>query len=180
MAPSAWIRPDAWPDVARHLMSVWETEPRRWDERVAWWSRRRHLACIRWSMSLVASDHDVQVTHPLLDRSFLAALAHEGGATGFGDRTAAMHSLFGDVLPEAVLGRHSKAYFDGATWGTSTRRFVEQWDGQGVNASLIDAEILRLEWEKPMPLFTSAPLLQSAWLASMGNASPDMRDRSSQ
>ncbi len=172
MAPSAWIRPDAWPDVARYLTSVWEPEPRRWDERVAWWSRRRHLACIRWSMSLLASDHDVQLAHPLLDRSFLAAIARDGGATGFGDRTAVMHALFGDLLPEAVLDRESKAYFDGATWGTYTRRFVKKWDGQGVDESLVDAEILRSEWEKSMPLFTAAPLLQSAWLATSGTDSP--------
>lgn len=169
--PSPWIRTDAWPEIARQLMAAWELEPRRWDERLAWWSRRRYLACTRWSMALLAADHDVEVSHPLLDPGFLAALAREGGSTGLGDRTTAMHTLFADILPDPVLHRHSKAYFDGAMWGPYSRTFIDQWDGSGIDTSLVDADRLRREWQKPMPLFTAASIMQSAWLTTMGDSS---------
>jgi asparagine synthase (glutamine-hydrolysing) len=162
--PSTWVRPEAWPEICRDLMSAWEPEPLRWDERLGWWSRRRYLACIRWSLERLADVHQVHVVHPLADAAFLTALAREGGAVGVGDRMQAMRYLFSDLLPDEVLCRDSKAYFDRAVWARHSRHFIHSWDGQGVDAALVDPELLRAEWMKPLPLFTAAGLLQSAWL----------------
>ena len=147
-------------------MASWEPEPARWDRRVAWWSRRRYLSCIRWSLSLLGADFGVQVVHPFLDPVFLAALARDGASRGYPDRTAAMHALFDDVLPDPMLHRRSKAYFDHVLWGTHSRRFAESWDGRGIDTSLVDPGLLRAEWVRPLPRFTAAPLLQAAWLST--------------
>jgi asparagine synthase (glutamine-hydrolysing) len=164
----AWIHPTGWREVVRFLASVWELEPRRWDARVAWWHRRRYLACGRWSLSQLAEDHDVRLGHPLLDPAFLAALAGAGARRGYGDRTSAMTNLFGDLLPSSVLSRADKATFDTAIWAEHSRRFVGGWDGEGVDASLVDVDALRREWDKPVPHFQTATLLQTAWLHASG------------
>ncbi len=166
MTAPAWIRPDAWPRVAAFLASYWELEPRHWARRVSWWSRRRYLACGRRSLSLLADDHRVHIIHPLLDRSFLAALAREGGARGFGGRTAAMRFLVGDLLPDSVLTRGTKAFFDSAIWSSASRSFIANWSGDGVDTSLVDVDRLRQEWEKESPNFATATLLQAVWLNS--------------
>jgi asparagine synthase (glutamine-hydrolysing) len=166
--PSDWVRAEAWPAICRHLMSAWEPEPYRWDERVRWWSARRYLASITWSLTVLADRHDVRVVHPLADPTFLGALARNGGAAGLGDRTAAMRALFADLLPDAVLARGSKAYFDGAVWTDQACAFARGWDGQGLDDDLVDPERVRAAWLAPMPLFTAAGLLQQAWLRTSG------------
>lgn len=163
-----WANPAGWPEIARHRASAWELEPRHWGERVGWWQARRYLACGRWSLSQLAADHDVRLVHPFLDPTFLAALAAAGGRRGFGDRTAAVHRLFGDLLPAAVLARSDKATFDTAMWGEHSRAFIQHWNGGGVDEQLIDVPSLRREWEDPLPHFHTAMLLQTAWLAEDG------------
>jgi asparagine synthase (glutamine-hydrolysing) len=52
------------------------------------------------------------VIHPFLDARFLGAVARAGGRVGFGERTRAMRSLFGEPLPAALLERSTKASFN--------------------------------------------------------------------
>jgi asparagine synthase (glutamine-hydrolysing) len=76
-----------------------------------------------------------------------------------------MTELFGDLLPEPVLARTSKASFGGVFWGQASRRFAQEWDGTGLETSLVDAEALRAEWLAPVPVYGSALPLHAAWLA---------------
>jgi hypothetical protein len=108
------------------------------------------------------------LVHPLLDSSFLAAVARGGGRLGFGDRTAAVRAVFGDLLPDAVLSRTTKAHYGEAFWGRDTREFAERWSGLGVDAALVDPAALKAEWLKPRPHEDSAMLLHLAWLAGQG------------
>ena len=62
-----------------------------------------------------------------------------------------MRSLFGDVLPDAVLERSTKAFFDGAFWNAPSRAFVSEWDGSGVDLDVVDPDALRLEWSSRSP-----------------------------
>lgn len=165
-----WIHRAGWREVTRYLASVWELEPRRWDARIAWWYRRRYLAYGRWSLSLLAADHDVRLVHPFLDPAFVAALAQAGGRRGYRSRTEVMTALVGDLLPPPVLSRETKATFDTAIWGEHSREFIQRWDGAGVDASLVEVPRLRREWQKPVPHFHTATLLQTAWLHAHGVA----------
>jgi asparagine synthetase B (glutamine-hydrolysing) len=162
---ASWLRPHARLRLRARAAREAATEPSRWDERVAWYARRRYLQLGVYSLGLLASDHDVQVVHPLLDRFFLAALAARGGATGFGDRRQAMRALFGDLLPPELLTRRTKGEFGRALWGPRSRAFAAHWDGQGLDLGLIDPDELRRVWGTPNPPLSAATLLQAAWLA---------------
>jgi asparagine synthase (glutamine-hydrolysing) len=77
-----------------------------------------------------------------------------------------MRDLFADVLPPDVLQRSGKATFNGAFWGPRTRSFVADWEGQGVDASLVDIDGLGRLWRGSDDDYRSYMLLQSAWLTS--------------
>jgi hypothetical protein len=162
---ASWLRPQAQFRLRARLAREAAAEPNRWDERVAWYARRRYLQLGVHSLGLLASGHNVQAVHPLLDRGFLAALAARGGATGFGDRRQAMRALFGDLLPPELLTRRTKGEFGRALWGPRSRAFAAGWDGQGLDLGLIDPDALRRVWAMPNPPLAAATLLQAAWLA---------------
>jgi asparagine synthase (glutamine-hydrolysing) len=124
------------------------------------------LVARRLSRDFIAGHYDVRVQHPLLEAPILAALARAGGRLGLGPRTAAMRAAFGEALPDAALGRESKADFSAAFWGPASRAFARRWDGTGVDASLVAPEALRRDWLAPTPRYQGAMLIQAAWLAA--------------
>ena len=160
-----WLRPDAARALAEIARRRAVSEPRRWDRRVAHYLRSRYLAVARHSLTALAATHDATVAHPLLDARFTAALARSGGSAGYGDRTAAMRALFGDLVPGEVLSRRGKAEFGAAIWRSAARDFARAWDGTGVDLTLVDPDGLRTAWDADSPLFGSATVLQAVWLA---------------
>lgn len=104
-------------------------------------------------------------SNPLEHPLFVSALMRAGGWRGFGHRTAFMKYLFGDVLPDAVLSRTTKAEFTGARWTDRERDFARSWDGAGVDPRYIDAEALRADWLSENPSPRSDFHLHAAWLA---------------
>lgn len=167
-----WLRPGVAAQVSAAMAVEAAGEPRRWDRRVAWYARRRYLAVAVHSLGLLAGARDVAIRHPLLGASFLAGLASEGGAGGLGDRSALMRVLVGDLLPEAVLTRATKAEFGRAIWRDRARAFAETWSGAGIDPALVDHDLLRSQWRTENPCSGSATLLQAAWLAGSEWAGP--------
>lgn len=153
-------------------------EPVRWDSRVRWWSRRRHLAVARRSYDRLAAAFQARVYHPFLNPTFLASLARTGARAGFEDRVGAMNALFGDLLPASVLSRRDKTHLNRVFWGEESRRFISTWDGRGVPEDLVDSTVLRKEWMSSAPHPWSATLLQDAWLESSGSdQAPDLLEQ---
>lgn len=113
-----------------------------------------------------ARTHDVQLVHPLFDRSFVRATQRWAGLRRWHGRRAMIAALFGDVMPQVALGRPTKATFDDVYFGKHTRAFVRQWDGRGVDESLVDGEKLRDLWSHPRLDGGTAILLQQARLGS--------------
>lgn len=140
--------------------------PITWAKRVPWLAGRRYLEVNVHSMGVLAEDAGSRIVHPLLSHRFLGALATAPGPVGFPTRTQAMSALFGDLLPEAILGRDSKTSFDTVFWNRHARSFASAWDGTGVDSTLVDIEKLRTNWLATTPDARSATLLQAAWLAS--------------
>jgi hypothetical protein len=165
LEPQPWLRPEAERAVRRAWSRNRVAEPRRWDRRVEWYAQRRGLVLPRLNTDLVARDEGATLVHPLLEPRFLAAVARAGGAWGAGTRTDWMRSLFADVLPQEVLERPDKADLEGAFWGERSRRFVEEWDGSGVDESAVDVDALRAAWRDREWL--SVALMQVAWLHSL-------------
>jgi asparagine synthase (glutamine-hydrolysing) len=164
-----WLRPEAQRRVAEVALDDLVAEPVRWDVGVdvAWW-RERYRRVGEDSLARVGDMHGVAVRHPLTNGPFLAAVAREAGRAGFGDRTVAMERLFGDLLPIEITARPTKAVFDSAFWNRHAIGFAASWDGAGVDADLVDIDVLRRMWTAPdaLPDGRTLSLLQSAWLAS--------------
>ena len=134
-------------------------------------ARIRKLRGRRWaqvglrSLELLARDAGANVHHPMLAREFGATVAAAGGRLGFGDRTTALLTLFGDLLPRELLSRASKARFEGAFWACHSRELADVWDGEGIEPSIVDPDALRAAWSAPEPDAHTYLLLQAAWLA---------------
>jgi asparagine synthase (glutamine-hydrolysing) len=160
-----WLRPSARRRFARERAAS-VSAPVRWRAHLGQVVAGRAHAASAWTIALLARDRDATTHHPLADRRFLAALAQAGGDAGLGGRTAAMRSLFGDLLPDELLARDDKARFHYAYFREPSRAFARAYRGGGLDLELVDPEVLRATWLALMPHGASALPLQAAWLAS--------------
>ncbi|MEE6287548.1 asparagine synthase-related protein [Georgenia sp. MJ173] len=162
-----WLRPGA-RDRFVETISSNMTDPLRWDRSVWHGAQRPHTRAVYHNLDLVAQDYDVQVHHPLLAPEFVSAWMSDGGRLGFTGRTDAMRHLFSDVLPEPILGRSTKAFFDAAHMGPLERGFARRWDGQGIDPEHTDPEVLRATWLNGDSIGQGDTALMAAWMASEG------------
>jgi asparagine synthetase B (glutamine-hydrolysing) len=163
-----WLRAEIASQLAYAQACERVDQPRPWDAWVRWRAGWRGRALSRENEAMLAHEADVEMVHPFQDPGVVESLARAGGRLGFGDRTATMRALFGEVLPDEILARSTKAYFDEVAWGPRSREFASEWDGDTGDPSindLIDAEALRRNWAQDSPDFRSAILLQAASLA---------------
>jgi len=165
--PPEWLTSTA-AERLRALESRGTIEPVRFDCAVRWAARQRITVVAAESLTTLSEAADVNVSAPLLDPRFIAALARAGGARGFGGRAATMRALAGAALPDAILAGGDKALFNATFFGEVTRRFARDWSGRGVDTELVDTEALRRAWLEEDPDFRSALLLQIAWLHDHG------------
>jgi Asparagine synthase len=152
-------------------------EPRRLQQRLAWWRRLRYLHVGLAALELTAQDTGVLLVHPLLAPRFWSAVATVAAPDGFGTRGEGMRALFGELLPEEILKRSAKAQFDDAFWTARSRAFARIWDGSGVPREWVDTGALARHWRTEHPLPQSFTLLQAAWLASTTHRVEQPRER---
>jgi asparagine synthase (glutamine-hydrolysing) len=160
-----WLRSAARAELAERLVADEVAAPLDWRAAVRRWTRQRALRMGLQTMQRLALDDEVRLVHPLLEPTFVEAVAAAGGRLGFGGRSQLMDRLFADVLPSEVLRRSDKATFNGTAFGVHARAFAATWDGSGVDDDLVDPSMLLQEWQKPRPSAASFALLQAAWLA---------------
>ncbi len=165
-----WLRDHARRSVEHAAAREAAGEPLRWGPRLAWMRRLRHMEISAASLDALGAAEGVAVHHPLSDRRFWAALSALPRSNRFHSRTDAMRLFFGDLLPEPVLARTSKATFDHAFWNRHSRVFAASWQGEGVDAEIVDTEALRREWMSPAPNPRSYLLAQAAWLEGTRSA----------
>jgi Asparagine synthase len=162
-----WLRPE----TLEQVLDAWAvqdaSEPFGWGKDFSWWRTLRSWGVAQRSLEVLATDAETRIVHPFADSGFAEALARLGKGLRFSDRSTAMEMLFGDVLPDVVTLRPSKASFDGAFFNLHSRRFLETWQGEGADPGIVDAEMLRNVWRGPEPDARSFLLLQSAWLTRM-------------
>ena len=167
-----WIVAPARRQVARMLAIELAGAPRTWSARMLWSARWRPWRETARSMEVLTRDEGATLGSPFLEPSFLASLAAAGGRCGWGDRTATMHALFGDLLPEPVIHRRSKAEFSEPLFGNATKRFAAAWNGDaGPVSDLVRPQVLRDLWQARQPHGMSAMVLQAAWIASQDASS---------
>lgn len=161
-----WLRPEARERHHQLLAADFASEPLSTPGSLEWLLTRRVAVMASHNYSALADEYGLALHEPLLDPGFVRSWAREVGTWGLSSRTEAMRALFADLLPEAILTRRSKAYFNRAFIGEQTRAFAQSWDGRGLDGDLVDADVLRAEWTSPFPSAISTPLLHAAWLAS--------------
>lgn len=161
-----WLRPHARREVKRRFYanSARKTGDPRQDLDQLRFSR--YFELVRSAFEAFARAEDTYLCEPFFERSFHEAAFAATPPGGFSSRNAAMAHFFGEIMPREVVMRETKAVFTEVFWGPDSRAFAEQWDGSGLDHSLIDPEALRRVWAKPRPDLRSLTPLQAAWLAS--------------
>lgn len=161
-----WLRPEVDTLIRRRRADWAARTPRRWHAALGWWWQSRTRLVLARTLELLGSDAQTQVVQPFLAPSVLSAAAGRFGVRGPADRTAAMHEAFGDVLPESVLARRSKATFDEAFCAHHSRAFAARWNGGGIDRSHVDPDGLAVVWNAVHPDPRSFSLMQAVWLAT--------------
>lgn len=165
--PAPWLSLDVRRAWARRDGAANAREPATWPAFLRWSRRERPTLLMLDTWDRLARERGTRHATPFWDLVFLRSLATWGGRLGPGSRTRIMRALFGDLLPDRVLARRSKARFSQAYFGEPTRRFAQDWDGTLPGADVVDTERLRAHWRSERPWSTSAALLQSAWLSTV-------------
>jgi len=160
-----WLLPEVEQEVLRRRNAWRAGVTDRWDTSLRVWLRTRYAAVRAASLGALARDAGAQVVNVFAEPKVVSGLAGHFGARGPVDRTAAVRELFGDVLPESVIVRRTKAFFDEAYVSDHTRDFVARWTGQGVDPTIVDLDRLAAQWQSVRPRPGSLLLLQRAWLA---------------
>ena len=163
-----WLTPLAQASLRELLVSDAMAEPLPWRDSIVSLLRRRGARTGLHNLAAAAAAFNTTVVDPLLDPGFVFALAQLGGFLGFSSRSEATMALFGHLLPEAVIRRHEKVYFNRVLFSESSKRFAASWEGDGVDTDLVIPERLRIVWESDQPHAASAALLQAAWLEAVG------------
>ena len=116
-----WLTPDA-TDIAIELLIDDEMAGSIFADRYlgATVTHARYLHRAQSDMQIVARDFGVTMVNPLLNATFISAIAHDIGRVGVATRTEMMHRFFGDLLPLDVIERSTKATFDDVLWTKET------------------------------------------------------------
>jgi hypothetical protein len=165
VAGQPWLKPGASAEAARRAGEAINALGVRWDTALRRWTADRYYLAIAASLACIGRDDDVEVISPFLDPDVMAALASDGGWAGFVDRADALARFVGDLLPRAILERTSKALFTRALRSEATTMLVGEWNGEGVDSSLVDVEQLRTVWQSEAPDARASLLLQQVALA---------------
>lgn len=160
----SWLRPRAADELARAQSEYLSHEPVRFGRHLAWRAGSRASLATAATLSALGADSSTHVVDPFADPTFVAALAR----LGIDDRTAVMRAVFGDILPDDLLTRDTKAVYHHVYLRGPGREFARCWDGLGLDPELVDAEVLRDVWLSLVPDGHSLMPLQAAWLASAG------------
>jgi hypothetical protein len=156
------------PEVVEHMLDLLSSdltsEPFMHSASLSWHLRQRAVVKYQEARAAFAAEHGSRHFDPLLEPRFVASYARAVRPLGLLTRTEAMKLLVGDLLPDAVLGRTSKALFNRGFLTNVSRDFAMSWTGRGVDTDLVDPEILRAAWLSDWPPAQSFLLLQAAWL----------------
>lgn len=165
-SPHEWLTPSGQAAWIEALTRFKESGPLSHSASIRHAARARSAVLLVHNVSLLGHDRDVKTASPFLHPDVVDALARQAGWLGLGSRTDVLRTVVGDLLPDAILSRSSKAEFGQAYFASHSREFVERWDGGGVDTELVDVDGLRREWASDRPSALTSPLLQAAWWAT--------------
>ena len=164
LRPLTWLRPSA----KREVRTLWRADAvsrrRRAQRGIGWWLRLRQVRVRIDLLRRLGAARRVEVSHPLIDPGFLAAL---GAGPG---RSEVERMLVGDLLPAPS----TEPGWALALWGARSRELAAGWHGEDVDPDLVDIDELALSWSLPQPDPRTFLLLQSVALARERRAADDL------
>jgi asparagine synthase (glutamine-hydrolysing) len=161
-----WLRQSARRTFAREYGAMTAALPIGWDATARmWWGQRVRYVLDRAFTDLGAG-HGCDATHPFLSAPFVDAMARHYGPIGPRSRRRTMAELFGDILPDALIRRTTKASFNAMFFTERARSVASDWNGSGVDERLVDVAALTREWRRPDPAAMSYAMLQGIHFGS--------------
>jgi asparagine synthase (glutamine-hydrolysing) len=159
-----WLSPWARAALAEAWARDAASEPRQRPARSVWRLRARSLRTTMRSLERLAMSCDTEPFHPFADEGVVRAFAAHAGPQDAtrGDR---LRGVAGSLLPPVVFDRRTKASFNAAFWTPETRAFAAEWNGEGVDAAMIDVAAVKSEWTADVPDGRTFTMLQAAWLS---------------
>src|SRR3954462_4675544 len=97
-------------------------------------------------LAAIPADLNVRLICPLLDRGFGDSLGRQfGDRSGF-SRSEILARIAAGRLPESATAPRPKAHFLEVFLREPTREFARSWDGEGVDTSVVDSDVLQQLW----------------------------------
>lgn len=158
-----WLTEDALAQLRHRQLAARGDPPRAWADSVEHYLRGRYLECVRATLDTLAAATGACLIEPFYDVRLIRSVVAQAPARGYASRTAALETLFGDLLSTEVLRRGTKAEFGSAIWGPAARSFATDWDGRGVDVQLAEPARVRAEWLRERPDGRAIAMIQSAW-----------------
>lgn len=179
LALQPYLCPDVATDLAARVADDLAEAPLRWDRAVLRQTASRAANAALANLRRLCDRVGVSLHVPFLDAHFVGRLAAAGGWRGWTDRTAMMRMLFGDVLPDEICRRTTKAEFGAVAIGEASREFLAGWSGAGIDPDVVDPDLLRAAACGDKPPFGAQLLIQAAWLATQYDRLRELAARSS-
>lgn len=160
-----WLTERARREVRARFLEVMRPRGESWRDLLQKLLQSRYWELIEGVSSAMARDLNVLLVNPFLDPRYIGAAIQEAPREGFPTRSAAIATLFGDLLPRATVQRGTKATFNEILWGPESRSFAERPSSPALDPALVDHDALRRVWARPRPDLRALTPLQAAWLA---------------
>lgn len=159
----SWITDAAYAQLSASLSRDLARQPLAWDRGVPVWARGRVAEVMRESLGSLAAMYGCRIVNPFVEPTILSACSALYRGAGPPGRATALRDLAGDVLPDVLPRRRSKASFEDALFTERARSFAEAWTGRmPVAGKLIDADRLQAEWQQELPVGNAYALMQAA------------------
>ncbi len=161
---SPWLTPEG-RTMLTDVIQRMTPEPLSWSAGLRSMSESRPARMANTNFRGVFDVAGFHCENPLEHPRFVSALSATAHYWGPGNRTQMMRSLFGNLLPDRVLSRQTKASFNDVRWTHRERDFAREWSGNGVDSRFIDHDKLRDAWLSDIPPVLSDVHLHAAWLS---------------
>ena len=141
--PFDWVRAPAREQLGRAVAADIAAAPDRYDRSLDALWRLRDVRVLVDRNRVAAAESGARLLMPFLEPTVLGALGRRWGRAHPPSRAAGLEDLVGDLLPELVLTRVSKADYTSAFLGAQSFAWLEGWDGSGVDDAIVDGRRVR-------------------------------------
>ncbi|MBJ7472047.1 MAG: hypothetical protein JHD16_12130, partial [Solirubrobacteraceae bacterium] len=124
-----WLTPAARARLVEEEIAERAASPVRFDALLERAFCDRHFQMGRYAYDLIGADTGTRVLAPFVERDVVAAFARSWGYRFPGARVRSLRGIVGDLLPESILARASKAEFVNVFATERLHGWVREWDG---------------------------------------------------